>query len=287
MAIVTFIIGLWFMTAVVSLLPKSTVLTAIRQSWTFNQLDKNLPPASQALASLNHLVDPNATPLVFSGREPSPNATQVLPSISKYKAVVQKVSPSIVRIQGLGCGGLVNGTGWVLSPHRIVTNAHVVAGVKNPKVYAADGTHDATVVLFDAKTDIAVLAVPSLKQKPLGINTTMQAPLSTALIIGYPGGGTEKAQTAAILSHVEALGRDIYGQTKTIRGVYVMQATVIPGNSGGPLLDTKGNVVGVIFGTSTQYSNVGYALSIPQLLDSLSAAKNATQAVSTETCSSE
>lgn len=287
MAVATCIIGLWFMTAFVSLLPASSVQLLARQSFTYNLIDRNLPPASQALASLNHLINPNSTPLVFSGREPSPDANRVLPSIDTYASVVNKVSGSVVRIQGLGCGGLVNGSGWVLSSNRVVTNAHVVAGVASPKVYDANGTHNARAVLFDTSNDVAVLAVNNLAGAPLVLNTTPLQTDATALIIGYPGGGERQAQTAAVLDRVNALGRDIYGQAKTIRNVYILQATIIPGNSGGPLLDTQGKVVGVVFGTSTTYNNVGYALSLAQIADELSTAKTASQSLSTGACSKE
>lgn len=287
MAIITFVIGLWFATAFVSLLPANSFQKLARQSFTFNLIDRNLPPASQALASLNHLIDPNAAPLVFSGREPSPEANRTLPPLSDYSAAAKNASLSVVRVQGLGCGGLVNGSGWVLSSNRVVTNAHVVAGVDSPKVYDANGTHDARVVLYDAKNDFAVLAVKNLAAKPLGLRQEPLATGSIGLVIGYPGGGVEKAQTAAVLDRVDALGRDIYGQAKTIRNVYILQATVIPGNSGGPLLDTEGKVAGVVFGTSTTYNNVGYALSLPQLMDELAAAVTAVQAASTGACSNE
>lgn len=285
MAIITFAIGLWFATAFVSLLPVNSLQTVARQSFTFNIIDQNLPPASQALSSLNHLIDPNSTPLVFSGREPSPEANRTLQPLSDYTAIINTASASVVRVQGLGCGGLVNGSGWVLSANRVATNAHVVAGVDSPKVYDANGTHDARVVLYDAKNDLAVLAVKNLAGDPLSLDLTALPIHSTTLIIGYPGGGARQAQTAVVLDRVDALGRDIYGQTKTIRNVYILQATVIPGNSGGPVLDTEGRVVGVVFGTSTTYNNVGYALSIPQLADELDAAKTATQERSTGACS--
>lgn len=287
MAVATFLLGLWFGTAFVSLLPPSIAQTVVRQSFTFNLIDRNLPPASQALASLNHLINPNDTPLVFSGREPSPDANRTLPPLDNYTSVIDTVSPSVVRVQGLGCGGIVNGSGWVLSRNRVVTNAHVVAGVSSPKVYDGNGTHDARVVQFDTKFDIAVLAVEGLAGKPLPLSTPPLEIGATALIIGYPGGGERQAQTGVVLDRVDALGRDIYGQAKTLRNVYILQTSVIPGNSGGPIFDEQGRVVGVVFGTSTTYNNVGYGLSLPQIIDELNAAKTATQSVSTGACSTQ
>lgn len=287
MAIVTFIIGIWFATAFISLLSANGGQQLFRQSFTFNFVDRHLPPASQALAGLNHFIDPNTTPLIFSGREPSPDTNKQLPSLDQYAAVIARTAPSVVRVQGLGCGGIVNGSGWVLSPNRVVTNAHVVAGVINPKVYDDNGTHDAKVVAFDAKADIAVLATSHLAGRPLTLNTDFLAPGATALVIGYPGGGPQRTNAAIVLEQVDALGRDIYARNKTVRNVYILQTTIIPGNSGGPLLDAEGRVVGVVFGTSTTYNNVGYALSLSQIGNMLAASQTATDAVPTGACSKE
>lgn len=285
MALATALLGLWFATAFVSLLSEDGGGRAIRNSFVFNVIDRHLPPASRLLSSINHLVDPNSAPQVFSGREPAPEAIEILPNADDYETVINQVAPSIVRIQGLGCGGLVNGTGWVLSKDRVVTNAHVVAGVKNPKVYDEQGTHDTKLIYFDPYFDLAVLKVPTLDKPPLQVNNEVVKPKSIGLVIGYPGGGTEKAQAVAALEHITAIGRDIYDENKTERQVYVLQATIGHGNSGGPLLDEQGRVTGVVFGASTQYNNIGYALSLPQLTKALEQAKSAQTLLSSGACS--
>ena len=284
-AVATLALGLWLMTALIALLPANSIQKTIRESTTFGFIDRTLPPASQALAGLNHFIDPNNAPLVFSGREPSPEALQNLPPLSNYSAVLSVVERSVVRIQGLGCGGIVNGSGFVYENNRIVTNAHVVAGVKNPKVYDSDGTHDAKVVYFDPGNDIAVLYVENLSTKPLNLASAPMSKGQIGLVIGYPGGGAENAQVVASLDNVDALGRDIYNQSKIIRNVQILQANLIPGNSGGPVLDTQGNVVGVVFGTSTSYNNIGYALTLPQIRQNLNQATELSDPLSTGQCS--
>ena len=97
-------------------------------------------------------------------------------------------------------------------------------------------------------------------------------------------GGPFRADTAAVLDEFTAVGRNIYNQGDTTRDVYSVQADVIPGNSGGPLVDLSGNVIGVVFATSTEYNSVGYALSIHQVIDEINQAKASNQAVSTGSC---
>lgn len=285
LSIITFVIALWFGVAIVSLLPNGPIQRTLRASFTFGVIDQHLPPASQLLSSINQFIDPNGTPLVFSGREPSSSATLSLPAIETFNPVIAKVSAATVRVQGIGCGGIVNGTGFLYDPGRVATNAHVVAGVKNPKVYDANGTHDARVVLFDPINDLAVLAVSGISTTPLALNTTPLQNGDSALIVGYPGGGSQKAQVAGVLDTVIALGRDIYGRTRTERHVYIMQSELIPGNSGGPVVDEKGTVRGIVFATSTAYSNIGYALTLSQVALQLEAGTHAATTVSSGTCS--
>jgi S1-C subfamily serine protease len=208
-----------------------------------------------------------------------------LPSLQTFSGVINTVGAATVRVQGIGCGGIVNGTGFVYAPGRVATNAHVIAGVKNPKVYDINGTHDAKVVMFDAANDVAVLAVSDLSITPLTLKAEPLDIRQVALVVGYPGGGSEKAQIVGVLDRVIALGRDIYGRSKTERQVYVLQAQLIPGNSGGPVVDTEGNVRGIIFATSTTYNNIGYALTLSQVNDELMTAAAASTAVSSGACS--
>lgn len=285
LSLVTLTLALWFGVALVSLLPNGPIQRSIRASFTFGYIDHHLPPASQLLSSINQFIDPNSTPLVFSGREPSPTATLTLPSIETYNPIITKVSAATVRIQGIGCGGIVNGTGFLYSNGHVVTNAHVIAGVRNPKVYDGKGTHDAKVVLFDAMNDVAVLSVSGATAQPLSLNTEPLQTGQAVLVVGYPGGGTQQAQVAGVLDTVIALGRDIYGREKTERHVYILQSQLIPGNSGGPIIDEKGAVRGIVFATSTTYNNIGYALTLSQVALDMQAATRTSAPVSTGSCS--
>ncbi len=284
-SVVTLLFGIWLASALFQLAPASSMQTALKNSEILSILNRNLPPATSILSSLNKLIDPNQSPQVFAGREPSPSANYTLPRSEAYAAMLASVKPSIVKIEGLGCGGLIDGSGFVYSPQRIVTDAHVVAGVKSPKVTDANGTHSTTVVWFDPNNDIAVLETQHLAGGPLPIDETIAAPGTQAFALGYPGGGGYSVQPGVILDQFTAIGQDIYGQQRTTRSIYSVQSSIVPGNSGGPLIDTTGKVRGVVFATSTTYNNVGYALTVKQIAAELRQATTATTAQSTGQCS--
>ncbi len=285
LSLATIILGIWLAGAIFQLAPTNNVQIAVKNSHIVSYLNHELPPASRLLSALNSLVDPNQSPLVFSGREPSPDARYTLPNIAQYRQVLATASASVVKIEGLGCGGIVDGTGFIYSNHHVVTNAHVVAGVDSPKITDENGTHNTTVVLFDAKNDIAVLYSKDIVGKALNLEPS-DAPNGTQIFaLGYPGGGEYREQPGVIIGQLTALGQDIYGQSHTTRSVYTLQSTIMPGNSGGPIIDTKGVVRGIVFATSTTYNNIGYALTVDQVDALLNAAKTSSNQQGTGNCS--
>jgi S1-C subfamily serine protease len=285
MSVVTMLLGFWLAAALYTLAPPSAVQMQLKNSAILGSISSNMPPAASILGALNKLVDPNQAPQVFSGREPSPTANYQLPSATTAQAMLDRVRPSVLKIEGLGCGGLVDGSGFVYAPGLIATNAHVVAGVTSPKVRDERKTYNTTVVLFDPANDLAVLRAIGLNTPTLPLLTTEQKPGTTAFALGYPGGGDYTVSPGVVLEQFKALGQDIYGQNRTTRSVYSLQTTVVRGNSGGPVVSSDGSVMGVVFATSTTYNNVGYALTIPQVADQLARAQRTTSAVSTGQCS--
>jgi S1-C subfamily serine protease len=166
----------------------------------------------------------------------------------------------------------------------VVTNAHVVAGESATQVVVNGASYAATVVLFDPKFDLAVLRTAA----PLGAALTIdpdQVPRGTqAAILGYPEDGPLTIGAAGVTAEVTAVGRDIYNQGAVTRGVYALDATVRPGNSGGPVVIAGGEVVGVVFSRSTVYANVGYALTSPGVLARVRQAASRQAPVSTQKC---
>jgi S1-C subfamily serine protease len=249
-------------------------------------LNRKLPPAPNVVADIGHLIAPNGFPHVFIGNEPTfPTLSQTtLPTSAALIAAVNRDRASVVKIEGQGCGGIVEGSGFVVGDGLVATNAHVVAGVARPYVIDGNGTHLSTPIWFDPNLDFAVLRVNDLAGGPLTFNIGTIAQGVPGGVLGYPGGGNFTAGTAAVINEITAIGRNIYGQGGTVRDVYAIQATVIPGNSGGPLIDMNGNVMGIVFATSATTNDIGYALSVPQVINELHQAENINQPTSTGDC---
>lgn len=284
LSIVSLLISVWLLAAIVTGLPSAEVKSAVRGSKIITELNKVLPPAPDVIASLGHLIDPNGFPDVFIGNEPTPPSNVNLPSLGSLANAVSADQASVLRIRGLGCGGIVSGSGFVVGNGLVATNAHVVAGINQPYVQDSRGSHAASVIWFDPNLDFAVLKVNGLTEPALNIYGSDMSRGTPAAVLGYPGGGSFSASSAAVLDEFNAIGRDIYGAGHTFRDVYEIQADIIPGNSGGPLVATNGQVIGVVFAQSTTYNHVGYALTTPKIISEINQAKSRTAPVSTGSC---
>ncbi|CAM3159452.1 MULTISPECIES: MarP family serine protease [unclassified Tsukamurella] len=200
---------------------------------------------------------------------------------------VQRVRSSVVRIDGQApsCSRALEGSGFVATPGRVVTNAHVVAGTRSVQV-TVDGTkkYSAQVVYFDAQTDVAVLNVPGLQAKPLRIVFNGAKPGDPGFVLGYPGGGPLTLSSSRVRSQQTLEGRNIYRDAQVRRDVYLLRGQVRPGNSGGPVFDREGNVVGVIFGVAVDDADTAFALTAKQVEPALQAGTTATAGVSTGAC---
>ncbi|QQS18090.1 MarP family serine protease [Candidatus Saccharibacteria bacterium] len=186
MSVVTLLLGIWLASALFALAPPSSLQAQLKNSHILGTLNGELPPAATLLRSLNSLIDPNQSPEVFAGREPSPDARHTLPKPESFTAMLRAIEPSVVKIEGLGCGGIVDGSGFVFASELVATNAHVVAGVGNPKIRAGNDAFNTTVTVFDPSNDIAVLRVPGLNRPALTINRMNPAAGSAAFALGYP-----------------------------------------------------------------------------------------------------
>lgn len=283
-SVVTFIVVIWLGASVFSNTPFTSLQRQIRKSIVVSTITKSFPSAPTAIAKIGHLIAPNGFPQVFSGIEPSPTTTATIPNMGIFNVAVRNDMASVVKIEGSGCGGIIEGSGFVAESNLVITNAHVVAGVTHPRVLDHNGDHPATVILFDPNLDIAVLKVRNLAGQPLILQDKTYPMGTQAAFLGYPGGGSLQAGAAAVNDVFIATGRNIYGQGPTNREVYAMNADVIPGNSGGPLIDQMGDVIGVIFAKSETYDHVGYALTMPHVLQDLEQASQSGTPVSTNSC---
>lgn len=281
---VTLFLSAWLVAAFAISLPLPSLQSALHNSRIISAMNKQLPPAPTLIADLGHLIDPNGFPQVFIGSEPNPRGNISMPSSGDLQAAVARDQASVVKVEGKGCGGIIEGSGFVVAPNEIATNAHVVAGISQPYVEDGNGVHSATVIWFDPNLDFAVLRVNGLAGHELAIDSGKVNSGTAAAVLGYPGGGPFTAGTAAVLDEFTATGRNIYGSGSTDRDVYEIQASVIPGNSGGPLVVQNGSVIGVVFAESTTYQHVGYALTTGQIINEINQATSQNRAVSTGQC---
>ncbi len=225
---------------------------------------------------------------IFSaiGEEGSVNLPAADAAVLDSPAVAQ-IERSVVKIEGLApsCSLQIEGSGFVISPDHVLTNAHVVAGVTDgPQVYAANGgTYSSQVVLYDPQRDIAVLNVPGLDEPAMRL--AGPAPYgANAIVAGYPHNHPLTLVPARVGENIDAVGPNIYENAEVSRQVYAIRAKVEPGNSGGPLVAPDGEVYGVVFAASTSFADTGYALTAAEIASDVQAGEQLTLPVSTQAC---
>ncbi|MBT2379197.1 colicin V synthesis protein [Streptomyces sp. CB00316] len=233
----------------------------------------------------------NGFPQVFSPFANEP-ITEVKPPDPALvgSPVAARAKKSIVKVVGTApsCGKVLEGTGFVFSDRRVMTNAHVVGGVSEPTVQiGGEGRlYDAKVVLYDWQRDIAVLDVPDLQATPLeftGTNDDAQSG-DSAIVAGFPENGAYDVRSARVRARIDANGPDIYQRGTVLRDVYSLYATVRQGNSGGPLLTPDGKVYGVVFAKSLDDPDTGYALTADEIREDIEIGRTANQQVDSQGC---
>ncbi|MEU3918847.1 MarP family serine protease [Streptomyces sp. NBC_01410] len=245
--------------------------------------------ASTWFTDFSSVLAQNGFPQVFSpfSNEPITEVQAPDPALAG-SPVAARAQRSIVKVVGTAqsCGKVLEGTGFVFSDRRVMTNAHVVGGVDEPTVQiGGEGKlYDAKVVLYDWQRDIAVLDVPDLKARPLQFADTDARSGNSAIVAGFPENGSYDVRSARVRGRINANGPDIYHRGTVRRDVYSLFTTVRQGNSGGPLLTPDGRVYGVIFARSLDDPNTGYALSVDEIREDISFGLTANQQVDSQGC---
>lgn len=257
----------------------------IQRSLIMRKMATISPHPPDIFAQLEKIVSPNGFPDVFLGLEPQ--HTKVSPKNSVSNQAILAAENSVVRIQSIGCGGIVFGSGFVAADDLVVTNAHVVAGTSRTQVVDQNKSYQATPVLFDPNLDIAILRVKNLPDEPLRMSGAILPDADAVATLGFPRGGDLVVDNAVIIDHVTAAGRNIYNSGITYRQIYEVQAKVEQGDSGGPLLAPDGTVAGVVFAKSVSQDDVGYALLINQVQPLVDRAGHKTSKVNTGYCAQE
>jgi S1-C subfamily serine protease len=274
----------WYLGLMFSQSPWVTLDNQISNSSIERSLDRFMPRPPGFLATIGNLFRPGEFPNPFSTILNIPPAPLAIPPLVDT-AGIRKAASVTSKVIASGCGGGEAGSSWPLAAGYFVTNAHVVAGSTGVVIDTPNnGPHAARVVLFDPNTDLAVLYAPGLAPRPLVLVNADPARGTRGAVIGYPGGGQEQVVSAAVSGTESARGYNIYGDTLVTRDIEVLAAQVIPGDSGGPIVNDGGQIIGVVFAASTTEANVGYALTIPQVYPDLQAGEHRTAAVSTQAC---
>jgi S1-C subfamily serine protease len=193
----------------------------------------------------------------------------------------------VLKVRGTNeCGRGIEGSGFVYADGRLMTNAHVVAGVRDPQVVVGDDATDAKVVFYDSDLDIAVLAFDSGAIPPLPF-TDADDPAQAkdpVAILGYPQDGPFDIESGRIRAKQTLRSPDIYGDGAVIRDVYSIRGLVRPGNSGGPIVDSAGQVVGVVFAASVTDDDTGYAITADQVREAADEGRTSDTEASTQGC---
>ncbi|MCX4963792.1 MarP family serine protease [Streptomyces sp. NBC_00654] len=246
--------------------------------------------ASTWFTDFSSVLAQNGFPQVFSpfANEPITDVKAPDPALAG-SPVAARAKKSIVKVMGMApsCGKALEGTGFVFSDRRVMTNAHVVGGVDEPTVQiGGEGRlYDAKVVFYDWERDIAVLDVPDLKAKPLRFTGTDDAESGdSAIVAGFPENGGYDVRSARVRGRIDADGPDIYHRGTVRRDVYSLYATVRQGNSGGPLLTPEGEVYGVVFAKSLDDPDTGYALTADEIREDIDHGRTANQQVDSQGC---
>ncbi len=258
----------------------------VRNSAIARGIDSVFPAPPNTLQALRRLVGNNDFPQVFNALRPAPNTGAPPGAIPLAAAVQARVAASTVKVEGIACSRVQDGSGFAAGADLVVTNAHVVAGERQTSVIRqADLKRlKGTVVQFDPNRDLALLRVPGLGQAPLPIGAARVG--TDGAVFGHPNGQTPLAITpAAIRQQVTAVGTDLYDSQETRRQVFILAADLAPGDSGGALVSPTGTVVGVAFAIAPDRPGTSYALTTDELRPVLAAGGSA--GVSTGPCLSE
>lgn len=263
---------------------------AINNSAVLGAVNSAMPQAARGLpADLRTLLDESGFPSIVAPFQNAPvREIQPPDPALQNSQVVRSLHDGVLKVRGIApsCSRSLEGSGFVVAPERVMTNAHVVAGTSDVAVETPNGRESAMVVYFDPGTDVAILAVPGLDATRLSLVGRPAHAGDDVIALGYPLDGPYTATPARIRERINLRGPDIYGVNTVQRDVYTVRGHVRSGNSGGPLVDPDGRVVGMVFGASVEDPETGFVLTADEIRGEVRKAPNLGAEVSTGACTS-
>ena len=262
--------------------------SAVRNSTVIRAIDSVMPVQADKLTeALRETVDTNGFPEVFGDLVPTQVREVPEPDPRlRGSQVVARSESSVVKVLGTApsCSRRIEGSGFVYAPEHVMTNAHVVAGTKTVRIEIKKNSYAAKVVVYDARLDLAVLHVPGLSAPVMQFAGNPAPSGADAIVLGFPLDGPYDAQSARVRDVGDITGPDIYESGNVTREVYTIRALVRSGNSGGPLVNADGRVLGVIFAAAADNQYVGYAVTAEQAEQVATTGRSATTGVATGAC---
>lgn len=263
-----------------------SVSAAVRESRVLAAVDQALPAsAHEVLRGFDNVVGESFFPRYLEPFAPERiDQVRAGPKRMRTDPDVVRSEASVVKVRSVNaCGSGIEGTGFVYADGRVMTNAHVVAGVPEPEVQLGDETYAARAVVYDPDLDLAVLSVPELRAPTLrfAFDAARSDPIA---VVGFPNDGPFAIVAGRIRAEQRLRSPNIYGVDTVLRDVWSLRASIRPGNSGGPVLNSAGEVVGVVFAASVSDADTGYALTSQQARETAAIGVASGQAVSTGSC---
>jgi S1-C subfamily serine protease len=290
---ITVVLAAWLVALPLASASFPGLAAGVRGSEVLRAVDSVMPEGAKQLPSeLRQLLNNSGFPEVLNPFAEAPITEVAAPNPALVNsAAVTAVSGSVLKIRGRApsCSRQLEGTGFVIGPQLVMTNAHVVAGTSETGVEVAGRRGKivelpATVVSYDPAVDVAVLRVPDLDAKPLSFDPQPATAGDDAIVLGYPLDGPFTITPGRIRQNIKLKGPDIYDDGEVTRDVYTVRASVQSGNSGGPMIDPSGKVIGVVFGAALDDQETGFVLTAEQVAPAVQAAPGLKRKVGTGTC---
>lgn len=265
------LVGVWLLLPTMADVP-GTMAQQARNSSIARFIATTAPAPPDTLQTLRHLVGDTQFPRVFSALHRAQDVGPPPAATGLSAATLDASVASTVQVEGPACGRIQEGSGFVVEPGVVVTNAHVVAGEPRTTLIERSGRRvRATVVHFDPDRDLAVL-VADVREAPLAIAGGGVG--TKGAVLGYPGGGPLTVSPFEVRDDVTAVGRDLYDRKPTRRQVLILASDLAPGDSGAALVNPAGAVVGVAFAIAPDRPGTAYALDVSELRAALAAPRD-------------